>query len=108
MYIILSDCLFIFQSVEPYPQEDPSYGVTDGTLQFYQAITQLSTEIVRDLSEAVVLPFDIELYASSFKAALTNLQKPYNHLLQANGISIRNHSQNSNSKSWLNQLPSMN
>ena len=48
------------------------------------------TEMVRDLSEAVILPFDIELYASFLKAAFNNLQKPYNHLLQANGVSIGN------------------
>ena len=79
------------QPVKSYPLDSSSDDETDGTYQFHRAIAQLMIEMVRDLSEAVVLPFDIELYASSLKAALTNLQKFHNHFLQANGASIRNY-----------------
>ena len=64
----------------------------DRGLAFHRAIAQLMGEMVRALSEAVVLPFDIEFYALFLKSALSRLEMRYKHLLESNGASFGNDS----------------
>jgi len=56
----------------------------------HRSITQLWTEIARNLTESVILPMDVQWYASYLKEAFGDIKSRYEKQLEANKSTLSN------------------
>ena len=57
---------------------------TESYQLYHRAVTQLYAEIALNLTESVVLPFDIQWYATHLKEEMGKIKMRYGHQLKAN------------------------
>ena len=63
----------------------------DRGFRFHRALGQLLAEMTLKLSNAAVLPFDVERYAAFLEQDLALLEARYRDILAANGASFGTH-----------------